>query len=70
MAEPYARAASTLDDAVSACTLCGEPTVGVIADDPDAALWPEQFPCCPACSYGVEEGELHALLRAAARGPN
>jgi hypothetical protein len=70
MAEPYERAVASLDPAAAACTLCGEPTVGTIAEATEESDWPREYPCCPACSYGVDEGDLHRLLRVTARGPN
>ena len=73
MAEPYVRGEERLEEVAAACTLCGEPTVGTIADgtnDRDDENWPQEYPCCPACSYGVDDGELHRLLRLTARGPN
>ena len=70
MAEPYARGEERPEELAAACALCGEPTVGTIADGPEDENWPQEYPCCPACSYGVADGELHQLLRLAARGPN
>jgi hypothetical protein len=70
MAEPYVRAVERPEEAAVACTLCGEPTVGAIAGAADEEHWPREYPCCPACSYGVADDELQQLLRLTARGPN
>ncbi len=53
------------------CVLCGEPTSGSITDQhDDDSVWPREYACCPACAYGVADGELYGLLRGAASGPS
>jgi hypothetical protein len=71
MAEPHKRVTRTsIPGAAPACVLCGEPTVGTLRDVHDVSAWPQEYPCCPACSYGVEDRELYALLRVTACGPS
>jgi hypothetical protein len=51
--------------------LCGELTIGAITDEhDDDSAWPREYACCPACAYGVADGELYGLLRGAASGPS
>ena len=69
MAEPYLPPPI---DQTPECVLCGEPTVGAIKDklDEASADWPREYACCPACAYGVDDGELYGLLRSASCGPS
>ena len=71
MAEPHdrSRTAADFEPAVS-CLLCGEPTVGTIQAAAGEPFSAPEYACCPACAYGVEERELHGLLRVMACGPN
>lgn len=59
------------ESAAAECVLCGELTIGAITDEhDDDSAWPREYACCPACAYGVADGELYGLLRGAASGPS
>jgi hypothetical protein len=69
MAEPHRReSAPSVLNVPAACTLCGEPTVARVTDGHQPVDWPREYPCGPACAYGVDDADLYHLLRVAVRG--